>query len=157
MYTLPAFVIRNFSQSVSDPMIKVSYGFVITNEYRVFVLSSSLRLSPSNASHQLFKPWNSHSYFLILVWFGVLTAVIMKSTNSRDIMPCNPLKFDRCFGETYRFHLQCQRINRKRDQVAITSRFQRIKKRYIPEDSTLQGKSWLDNHIRRKLYRRFSK
>jgi hypothetical protein len=40
------------------------------------------------------------------VKFEVLTAVVMKSAIFWDIMPCNPLKVNRRFGGTYRFHLR---------------------------------------------------
>jgi hypothetical protein len=46
-----------------------------------------------------------------VVWFQVITAVVMKSTVFRDITPCNPLKTNRRFRETYRLHLQ-SRISR---------------------------------------------
>jgi hypothetical protein len=43
---------------------------------------------------------------IIIVEFEVLTAAVMKSTIFCDITPCSPLKVNRCFGGTYRLHLQ---------------------------------------------------
>jgi hypothetical protein len=45
-------------------------------------------------------------YIIISVGFGVLAAVVMKSTIFWDITPCSPLNVDRRFGGTYRLHLQ---------------------------------------------------
>jgi hypothetical protein len=45
------------------------------------------------------------------VWISSLKSIIF-----RDITPCSPLKFNRCFGGTYRLHLQCRRICRTRYQ-----------------------------------------
>jgi hypothetical protein len=42
----------------------------------------------------------------VFVGFEVLTAVVMKSSVFWDITPCSPLKVNRCFGGTYRIHLQ---------------------------------------------------
>jgi hypothetical protein len=50
--------------------------------------------------------------FLVVVGFGVLTAVVMKSTIFWDIMSCSPLKVNRRFGGTYRLNFQGQRISR---------------------------------------------
>jgi hypothetical protein len=50
------------------------------------------------------------------VTFEVLTAVVMKSIIFWDITPCNPLKVNRSFGETYRLHLQGLKISRVRNQ-----------------------------------------
>jgi hypothetical protein len=52
---------------------------------------------------------------ILLVRFEVLTAVFMESTIFWDIKPCSPLKVNRCFGATYRHHLQ-GRISRARNQ-----------------------------------------
>jgi hypothetical protein len=72
----------------------------------------------------------------------------MKSTIIRDITPCSPLKANRRFGGTYRFHLQGQRISRARNQresrwqaEAISSSetsfvFQRTTPRYIPREQS---------------------
>jgi hypothetical protein len=40
----------------------------------------------------------------------------LKSTIFWDITPCSPLKVNRCFGGTYRLHLQDRRIRRARNQ-----------------------------------------
>jgi hypothetical protein len=39
-----------------------------------------------------------------------------KNTVFWDIIPCGPLKFNRCFKETYHLHLQSQRISQARNQ-----------------------------------------
>jgi hypothetical protein len=44
------------------------------------------------------------------VGFEVLTAADMKLSIFWDITPCSSLKVNRCFGGTYRFHLQGRRI-----------------------------------------------
>jgi hypothetical protein len=46
----------------------------------------------------------------------VLTAVVMKSTDFRDITPCSPFKVNRRSGGTYRLHLQGFRTSRARNQ-----------------------------------------
>jgi hypothetical protein len=42
---------------------------------------------------------------------------LLKSTIFWDITPCTPLKVNRCFGETYCFHLQGRKISRARNQL----------------------------------------
>jgi hypothetical protein len=44
--------------------------------------------------------------FQYFVAFEILTDVVMKSSVFWDITPCGPLKVDRCFGRSYRRHLQ---------------------------------------------------
>jgi hypothetical protein len=46
------------------------------------------------------------------VGFEVLTPVVMKSTIFWDMTPWSPLSVNRCFGLTYRLHLQGWRISR---------------------------------------------
>jgi hypothetical protein len=95
--------------------------------------------------------------------------IFMKSSIFWDITPCSQLKVNRRFGETWRLHLQCQRIRRKRNQrenlfclppefrlvscsdysstlkmEAVCSSetsvdFQRTTRRYIPQDRTLHN------------------
>jgi hypothetical protein len=48
--------------------------------------------------------------------FEVVTAVAMKSYVFCDIAPCSPLKVNRRFGGTFRFHLQGRRISWVRNQ-----------------------------------------
>jgi hypothetical protein len=50
------------------------------------------------------------------VGFEVLTAVVMKSSIFWDITPCSPLKVNRSFGGTCRFHLQGRKISLARNQ-----------------------------------------
>jgi hypothetical protein len=92
-------------------------------------------------------------YLLIRVFY-------LKSTIFWAIMPCSPLKVNRRFGRTFCLHLQGRRISRKTNQresrwqaefypptlkmEAICSSetsvdFQRITRRYIPEDSTFHN------------------
>jgi hypothetical protein len=51
-----------------------------------------------------------------IVWFEVLTAVVMKSTIFWDITPCSPLSVNRRFGGTCRLLFQGRRIRRVRNQ-----------------------------------------
>jgi hypothetical protein len=53
------------------------------------------------------------SWKVINFWIEVLTTVVMKSSVLWDITPCSPLKVKRCFGGTFCFHLQGQRINQQ--------------------------------------------
>jgi hypothetical protein len=41
---------------------------------------------------------------------------MLKSSIVCDITPCSPLKDNRCFAGTYRFHLQCRKVSRERSQ-----------------------------------------
>jgi hypothetical protein len=50
------------------------------------------------------------------VGFEVLTAVVMKGSIFWYIIPCGPLKVNRCFGGKYRLHLQSRRIRQERSQ-----------------------------------------
>jgi hypothetical protein len=80
------------------------------------------------------------------VGFEVLTVVVMKSTIFWDITPCSPLRFNRCFGGTYRLHLQGQRIRQTRSQHESKWKAERILRprrwrRYVPpkRQLTLNG------------------
>jgi hypothetical protein len=53
---------------------------------------------------------------MIQVGFGVLTALVMKSSLFCGITPFSPFKGNRCFGGTCRLHLQGQRISQVRNQ-----------------------------------------
>jgi hypothetical protein len=93
-------------------------------------------------------------------------AVVMKSSVLWDIRPCSPLKVNRYFGGTCRFHLQSRRISQERNGREAGSKqryftllscltyssilkmkatcssetsvdIQRTTRRYIPEDRTL--------------------
>jgi hypothetical protein len=46
----------------------------------------------------------------------VLTPVVMKSTIFWDITSCSPLSVKRCFGRSYRLHLQGRKNTRARNQ-----------------------------------------
>jgi hypothetical protein len=48
----------------------------------------------------------------------------MKSSIFWDMTLCSLLKVSRCFGETYRFHIQFQRISQARNQREAGSRYQ---------------------------------
>jgi hypothetical protein len=96
-----------------------------------------------------------------LLWFEVLTAVVMKSSVFWDITPCNPLSVNRRFGGTYRLHLQGRRISQASSACHLLSSwflawlilrpwrwrrhappkrqldFQLSTWRYIPEDRTV--------------------
>jgi hypothetical protein len=58
----------------------------------------------------------------IVVGFGVLTAVIMKSSIFWDITSCSPLKVNARFGGTFRVCLQGQRFNQARNQHDVGSK-----------------------------------
>jgi hypothetical protein len=45
------------------------------------------------------------------VGFGVLTAVVAKSSVFWDVTPCSPLKINQCSGGTSCLHLQCRRVS----------------------------------------------
>jgi hypothetical protein len=49
-------------------------------------------------------------------WFDVLTAEVMKRSIFWDIMPCSPLKVNRIFGGTCRFHHQGRKMSQVRNQ-----------------------------------------
>jgi hypothetical protein len=49
--------------------------------------------------------------FFTVVWFEVLTAVVIKSSILWDITPSSPLEVNRRFGGTCRLHLQGWRIS----------------------------------------------
>jgi hypothetical protein len=49
--------------------------------------------------------------FLYFVGFEILTAVLMDTSSFWVTTPCGLLKVDRCFGRTYRLHLQGCRIS----------------------------------------------
>jgi hypothetical protein len=66
-------------------------------------------LSPSSWSKNKQRSKNNHSY----VGLEILTAVVM----IWDITLCSPLKVSRCFGGTYRLHLQGRNISRARNQL----------------------------------------
>jgi hypothetical protein len=51
-----------------------------------------------------------------IVTSEVLTVVVMNSNIFWDIMLCSLLNVNRCFGGTYRLHLQGRRIGRARNQ-----------------------------------------
>jgi hypothetical protein len=75
-----------------------------------------------------------------------LTAVVMKTIIFWDITPCSSLSVNRCFGGTYRPHLQSRKnkLNKTLKMEAICSSqtsfdTQRTTGRYIPEDGTLQS------------------
>jgi hypothetical protein len=89
------------------------------------------------------------------VGFEVFTVVVLKSIIFWDMTPCSPLSFNRCFGGTYRLHLQGRRnrfpllarwfaepISLTLKMEAISSsdtsvETQRTTRRHIPEDDTL--------------------
>jgi hypothetical protein len=50
------------------------------------------------------------------VGFEVLASTVKKITVFWDITPRSPLKVNRRFGGTYRFHLQSRRMSRERNQ-----------------------------------------
>jgi hypothetical protein len=52
----------------------------------------------------------------------VLTAVVIKSSIFRDIIPCSPLKINQRFGGTCRFNLQYRRISQARNQHEVGSK-----------------------------------
>jgi hypothetical protein len=56
------------------------------------------------------------------IWFEVLTAMVMKSSFSWNIMPCSPFKVNRYFGGTSRVRLQTWRISQARSQYKIGSK-----------------------------------
>jgi hypothetical protein len=56
------------------------------------------------------------------VGFEVLTPVVKKISIFWDITPCNPLKQNRRFGETFRVQLQRRRINQARNQGETSSK-----------------------------------
>jgi hypothetical protein len=98
------------------------------------------------------------------VGFEVLPAVVMKNSIFWDITPYSPLKGNRRFGGTCRLHLHGRRIILVSsacyllhadsllalffDPVKATCssetsvEFQRITRRYIPENRTLHGKTF---------------
>jgi hypothetical protein len=100
------------------------------------------------------------------VGFEVLTPVVMKSTIFWDITPCSPLKVNRRFGWTYRLHYQSRRISQIRNQREENSKqslkieeicssetsvdLQRTKRRYIPEDRTLNSETYSNVCTKRK-------
>jgi hypothetical protein len=43
----------------------------------------------------------------------------MKNFVFWDIMPCSPLKVDRCYGGTSRLHLQGRRISQARNKLEV--------------------------------------
>jgi hypothetical protein len=65
---------------------------------------------PSN----LTRTWSRIGF--MNVWFEVSTAMFMKSSVLWDITPCNPLKVNRRFGETCRYHLRTWRISQRKNQ-----------------------------------------
>jgi hypothetical protein len=80
--------------------------------------------------------------------FKVLTVVVMKRTVFWDIMSCSLLKVNRCFGGTYRSHLQKRRTGfllglffDSEGGMACFSQmsvdFQQTTRHYMPDDSTL--------------------
>jgi hypothetical protein len=64
------------------------------------------RLSPAGAKAALLHQPRSSSGKISVVGFEVLTVVIMKSIIFWDITPYSTLSVNRCFGGTYRLHLQ---------------------------------------------------
>jgi hypothetical protein len=64
----------------------------------------------------------------------------MKSPIFWDIMPCSPLIVKRCFGGTYRFHLQGRRISRaKKKRESRWQARQPTTRRYVPQDRILHN------------------
>jgi hypothetical protein len=53
----------------------------------------------------------------VLAGIEVPTAVVLKGSVFLDVTKCNPLKVNRRFRGTYRFHLQDGRINQARNQL----------------------------------------
>jgi hypothetical protein len=56
----------------------------------------------------------------------------MKSSVFLDITPCSPLKYNRRFGKTCRFHLQSWRVNQARNQHEIFGLLFWRRRRHIP-------------------------
>jgi hypothetical protein len=60
-----------------------------------------------------------------------------------DITPYSQLKVNRRYGETFRLHLQCWRLDQERNQMKVLASsetcvdFQVTTRRYIPEDRTV--------------------
>jgi hypothetical protein len=90
---------------------------------------------------------NENNYFV--VGFEVFTAVVIKGIIFWNMTPHSPLSFNRCFGGTYRLHLQAacllvaEPISSTLKMEAICSsetsvETQRNTRRHIPEDDALQ-------------------
>jgi hypothetical protein len=56
------------------------------------------------------------------IGFEVLTAVVMKSSVFRDVIPCSSLKVNRHFRGTCRLHLQGERICQARNRCEAGSK-----------------------------------
>jgi hypothetical protein len=64
------------------------------------------------------------------VGFEVFTAVVNKSINVWDVMPCSALSVNRRFGGTYRLHLQGRR--NKFSKIPASNQVARWR-RYVPK------------------------
>jgi hypothetical protein len=69
-------------------------------------LTAELRHGQLNICYVSVEVVVTNKYFTSVVGFEALTAVVMKSTTSWDIMSYSPLKVNLRFGGTYRLHLQ---------------------------------------------------
>jgi hypothetical protein len=60
-----------------------------------------------NSKHRCWI-WSWCSKMRVYVRIFILTAMVMKSSVFCDITPCSPLNVNRCFGGTWRLHIQGQ-------------------------------------------------
>jgi hypothetical protein len=64
----------------------------------------------------------------------------MKSIIFWDMTPCNPLSVNRCFGKTYRLHLEGRRNKEEIFSSETSVDTQRTSRWHIPEDDTFHFK-----------------
>jgi hypothetical protein len=83
------------------PFTSLSHCYLLMNHPKVILKSAS------SFFQVFFSQKISPLQPCVYSYFGseVLTAVVMKSSAFWDITPCSPLRVNRRFGETCRFHL----------------------------------------------------
>jgi hypothetical protein len=116
-------------------------------------------LSQSLPASSIRKKGTGNLQFPDRIWslkkgiFVVLTRGIVQQKNSLlwDITPCGPLKVNRRFGGTCRFHLQGRSIRQAKNRHVVGSK-QKSTMRYIPEDRNLHH----NGHKNLKFYMFFS-
>jgi hypothetical protein len=104
---------------------RVYYGSIwlkIGNAFQHVVKCSRIEFKKSTLSFSFCSEFQNGTR-ADYVRFDAFTSVGTKSSILWDIISCNPLKVNRCFGGKCRFHLQGRRIRRTKNQRENPSAF----------------------------------
>jgi hypothetical protein len=90
-------------------------NFADTTNYLPVSVPARKSWEKKQALHDVIKRFTGQNKQIHYLGFEVLIAVFMKSTIFWNTTPCSPLKVNRRFEGTYRFHLQARIISRARN------------------------------------------